>query len=146
VRGISFYSKSILMSQLLQSAGHLRSLYLDFWSFGYNNADEAMEFASLGSALPALQVLSLSTVHADRMSAAAWRRFFSSLLVMHTLRLVRCHHVEILLPLLAECAPPLLRALHIRRKAEFYDPSREATAHAVQALQHALPQLRIEIH
>jgi len=109
----------------------------------YDDADEEEEFASLGAALPALRVLALAGMHADLIPAAVWRRLFSSLPAVHTQRLVWCHHVHVLLPLLAECAPPLLRALHFQRHR--YNVCKEPSAHAVQALQHALPQLHIEI-
>jgi len=141
LRGTSSINGEIVLLPLLQSAGHLRALHLCCHFLWQARADAVAQFASLGAALPHLQELTMTNFKSSSVSVAEWRRLFSSLQALQTLRLNICWDLDALLPLLAQCAQ--LRHLRVEggREVEQHKPSSQSVA----ALQGIMPQLRIEI-
>jgi len=137
LRNLQLNEAKAMTHVLHQSAGHLRALrFCCLWLGEFDSASLEM-FASLGTALPRLEVLTLSTLNRDEEMAEAHAevltRLFASLRSLHTLRVWGESRVDSMLPLVAEIP-------HLR----LFQCSGQPSEAAMNALQEAKPQLRIQ--
>jgi hypothetical protein len=140
----SDYSSIVL--PLAQTPGHLRRLHLNCNLFIHLSLryppvppvspDIFEAFASFGHVQPHLEVLSLAHLHGKVFSPGHIQRFFASLGALHTLQLILCPHIDMLLAML----PGIL---HLQRLLIYYTPSSIPSASSIHTLKAAMPQLCI---